>query len=482
MGLQQNYDLFIDGRWVAASRGERLAVENPATGEILAQVANGTSEDVDRAVAAAKAAMPAWRRRTATERADGLYRLIGLIRRDAEHLARTITQEMGKPIREARVEVGFAADLLRFAAENARRLEGEILPGSRPGEKILIDRKPVGVVGAIAAWNFPLALVARKLGPALAAGNSIVVKPHEMTPLAALELAKLVAEAEIPPGVVNIVTGDGPRVGVPLVAHPDTRLITMTGSTPAGRKIMAAAAEHLKIVRLELGGKAPFIVADDADIDRAVEAAVAARFGNAGQVCTANERTYVDAKIYDVFAEKLRGRIRNLKVGNPLDETTDMGPKVCGPELEKVDKMVRRAVEQGAKLEFGGARLTGGLYDKGQFYAPTLLTDVTEKMDITQDEVFGPVLSLIRVDSYEDAIRQANASRYGLSAYVFTNSLERIMKINADLEFGEVYVNREGGEAAHGFHHGYRDSGIGGEDGQHGLEAYVETQTIYLNA
>ncbi|CAP55230.1 aldehyde dehydrogenase [Gluconacetobacter diazotrophicus] len=482
MALQKTYDLFIDGRWVPAAKGERLAVENPATGDVLAEVANGTSEDVDRAVAAAKQAMPGWSRRTATERADDLYRLIGLIKRDAEHLARTITREMGKPIREARVEVAFATDLLRFAAENTRRLEGEILPGSRSGEKILIDRKPVGVVGAIAAWNFPLALVARKLGPALAAGNAIVIKPHEMTPLAALELARLVAEADIPAGVVNIVTGDGPRVGVPLVAHPDTRLITMTGSTSAGKKIMAAAAEHLKIVRLELGGKAPFIVADDADIDRAVEAAVVSRFGNAGQVCTANERTYVDAKIYDTFAARLRARIEKLKVGDPLDEATDMGPKVCGPELEKVDQMVRRAVEQGAKLERGGARLTGGLYDRGQFYAPTLLTGVTGTMDIARNEVFGPVLSLIRVDSYEDAIRQANASRYGLSAYVFTNSLDRIMKINAELEFGEVYVNRESGESAHGFHHGYRDSGIGGEDGQHGLEAYVETQTIYLNA
>ncbi|WP_367160837.1 aldehyde dehydrogenase [Kozakia baliensis] len=482
MALQSTYDLFIDGRWTPASKGERLAVENPATGNTLAQVGNGTSEDVDKAVAAAKRAMPAWSRKTATERADYLYRLNTLIERDAEHLARTISQEMGKPIKESRVEVNFAVQLLRFAAENTRRLQGEIIPGSRAGEKILIDRKPVGVVGAIAAWNFPLALTARKLGPALAAGNTIVIKPHEMTPLAALELAKLVIEAEIPAGVVNIVTGDGPRVGVPLVAHPDTRLITMTGSTPAGKKIMAASAEHLKIVRLELGGKAPFIVADDADIDRAVEAAVVARFGNNGQVCTANERTYVDAKIYDAFAEKLRARIQTLKVGDPLDEATDIGPKVCGPELEKVDQMVKKAVEQGAKLEFGGKRLTGGLYDQGQFYAPTLLTGVNEKMDITQDEVFGPVLSLIKTENYEDAIRQANESRYGLSAYVFTSNLDRIMKINSELDFGEVYVNREGGEAAQGFHHGYRDSGIGGEDGQHGLEAYVETQTIYLNA
>lgn len=482
MALQNSYDLFINGEWTPAVSGERLDVENPATGETLSRVANGTGADVDKAVAAAERALPGWSAKLATERADYLYKLNTLIERDAEHLARTISSEMGKPIKEGRVEVGFATKLIRFAAENALRLQGEIIPGSRPGEKILIDRKPVGVVGAIAAWNFPLALIARKLGPALAAGNTIVIKPHEMTPLAALELAKLVAEAEFPAGVVNIVTGDGPRVGVPLVAHPGTRLITMTGSTPAGKKIMAAAAEHLKIVRLELGGKAPFIVADDADLNRAVEAAVVARYGNAGQVCTANERTYVDAKVYDSFVGKLRDRIAQLKVGNPLDDATDMGPKVCGPELEKVDKMVKHAIEQGAKLEFGGERLTGGLYDKGQFYAPTLLTNVTHDMDIMHEEVFGPVMLVMKTNSYDEALKLANDSRYGLSAYVFTNSLDRIMKMSSDLDFGEIYVNRESGEAAQGFHHGYRDSGIGGEDGQHGLEAYVETKTIYLNA
>jgi lactaldehyde dehydrogenase / glycolaldehyde dehydrogenase len=482
MSGQQNYDLFIDGSWTRPASGQTLAVENPATGETIAHVARGNETDVNRAVSAAEAAFPAWSRLVATERADYLYRLKDLIERDAEDFARTISTEMGKPIKEARVEVAFATGLLRFAAENVRRLQGEIIPGSRPGEKILIERKPVGVVGAIAAWNFPLALTCRKLGPALAAGNTIVVKPHEMTPIASLKLAKLVEEAGIPKGVVNIVTGDGPEVGVPLVAHPGTRLITMTGSTPAGKKIMAAAAEHLKIVRLELGGKAPFIVADDADLNRAAEAAVLARFGNAGQVCTANERTYVDAGIYDEFVGKITDRIHALKVGNPLDEATDMGPKVCGPELEKVDKMVKRAVEQGATLVFGGHRLTGGLYDKGQFYAPTLLTGVTHEMDIAHDEVFGPVMIVMKTSSFEDAIAKANDCRYGLSAYVFTESLERIMRMSNELDFGEIYVNRESGEAPQGFHHGYRDSGVGGEDGQHGLEAYVETKTIYLNA
>ncbi|BCK76581.1 aldehyde/betaine dehydrogenase [Acetobacter aceti NRIC 0242] len=239
---------------------------------------------------------------------------------------------------------------------------------------------PHGVVGAIAAWNFPLALCARKIAPVIAAGNTIVLKPHELTPLSALALAKLVEEAGIPAGAVNIVTGDGPEVGVPIVAHPDTRLITMTGSTPAGKKIMTAAAEHLKEVRLELGGKAPFIVMNDADLDKAVEAAVVARFGNAGQICTSNERTYVHEAIYDQFAEKLREKIKALKVGDPMDPATDMGSKVSEDELKKVHEIVEKAVSQGAKLEIGGKRLTGGIYDKGCFYAPTLLTGVTTAM------------------------------------------------------------------------------------------------------
>ncbi|GBR18214.1 aldehyde dehydrogenase [Gluconobacter japonicus] len=479
--MAPKYDLFINNEWVAPETGEWISVENPATKETVGQAARGGEADLDRAVAAAKAAFPAWSRKTATERADYVHALKDLVKRDKEKLAEIITSEMGKPLKEARVEVDFAIGLLRFAAENTLRLQGEIIPGSTPDEKILIDRVPLGVIGAITAWNFPLALCARKIGPAIAAGNTIVVKPHELTPLASLHLAKLVEEAKIPKGVVNIVTGDGPEVGVPLVAHPDVKLITMTGSTPAGKKIMAAAAETLKEVRLELGGKAPFLVMEDADLEKAAEAAVQSRFMNTGQVCTCNERTYIHEAVYDEFVQKVRQKIADLKVGLPTDPETDMGPKVSEDELKKVHEMVEKAVRQGAKLETGGKRLTGGVYDKGYFYAPTLLTNVSQDMDIVHNEVFGPVMSLIKVKDFDQALAWANDCRYGLSAYLFTKDLGRILRMTRELEFGEVYVNRPGGEAPQGFHHGYKESGLGGEDGQHGLEAYVQTKTIYLN-
>jgi len=480
--MATKYDLFINNEWVAPETNEWISVENPATKETVGQAARGGEADLDRAVAAAKAAFPAWSRKTATERADYVHALKDLVKRDKEKLAETITSEMGKPLKEARVEVDFAIGLLRFAAENTLRLQGEIIPGSTPDEKILIDRVPLGVIGAITAWNFPLALCARKIGPAIAAGNTIVVKPHELTPLASLHLAKLVEEAKIPKGVVNIVTGDGPEVGVPLVAHPDVKLITMTGSTPAGKKIMAAAAETLKEVRLELGGKAPFLVMEDADLEKAAEAAVQSRFMNTGQVCTCNERTYIHEAVYDEFVQKVRQKIAALKVGLPTDPETDMGPKVSEDELKKVHEIVEKAIKQGAKLETGGKRLTGGVYDKGYFYAPTLLTDVSQDMDIVHNEVFGPVMSLIKVKDFDQALAWANDCRYGLSAYLFTKDLGRILRMTRELEFGEVYVNRPGGEAPQGFHHGYKESGLGGEDGQHGLEAYVQTKTVYLNA
>jgi len=476
------HDLFVDGAFSPPSSNQWIAVQNPATGQIIAHVAKGNAQDVNRAVLAAQRAFPSWRRKTAVERADYLLRLNRLIDRDKERLAAIITSEMGKPLREARSEVDFAIGLLRFAAENTRRLQGEIVPGSTSDEKILIDRVPHGVVAGIAAWNFPFALCARKIGPAIAAGNTIVVKPHELTPLAGLELGRLVAEAGIPNGVVNIVTGDGPEVGVPLVAHPQTKLITMTGSTPAGKKIMAAAAEHLKEVRLELGGKAPFIVMEDADVEKAANAAVEARFVNAGQVCTCNERTYVHEAVYDAFIARISVKIAALKVGDPTAPDTDMGPKVSLAERDKVHAMVEQAVAQGASLQTGGHALSGGDYDKGFFYAPTLLTDVRQEMDIAHDEVFGPVLSVIRVSSFDQALTYANDCRYGLSAYLFTRDLGRIMRMTRELEFGEVYVNRGAGEAPQGYHHGYGESGLGGEDGQHGLEAYVQTKTIYLNA
>lgn len=473
--------LFINGDWQASAAGRYSEVHSPANGDLLGRVTEATAADVDLAIDAAEQAFASWRLTTALSRANLLLKLNQLIERDRDALAHTITREMGKPLKEAHGELDYCIDLIRFAAENARRIEGDIIPGSRSGEQILIQRLPHGVVAGIAAWNFPAALLGRKLGPALAAGNTVVLKPHELTPLTGLALAGLIKEAGFPAGVINIVTG-GIEVGQRLVASPKVKLVTMTGSTAAGKKIMAAAADTLKEVRLELGGKAPFIVMEDADLDAAVEAAVKARFQNAGQICTSNERTLVHASIYDRFVEKLLARVKTLKVGDPLAADTEMGPKVSAGELEKVDAMVQRARQQGARLLTGGERLHGEAYDRGHYYAPTVLDGVTGEMDIARQEVFGPVLSLFKVKDFEHALELANASVYGLSAYVFTNNLQYLMRLNTDLDFGEIYVNREGGEAAQGFHHGYGDSGLGGEDGKYGLDAYSRHKTVYLNA
>ncbi|KFF49943.1 aldehyde dehydrogenase [Gammaproteobacteria bacterium MFB021] len=475
------YNQFIDGEWTTGG-GERLDVLNPATGEVIARVSLADEALANRALEAAQRAFPAWSRKTAVERADHLYRLVELILEQRQRLARLITTEQGKPLDEADADVGMCANLIRFAAENTRRLEGDIIPADDPDEQIWIQKVPHGVVVGITAWNFPAALIGRKLGPALAAGNTIVLKPSEETPLTALEIVELARQAGIPPGVVNLVNGRGRDIGNQLITSPITQLVSMTGSVRGGREINKAAAEHLKIVRLELGGKAPFIVLDDADLDPAVDAAIASRFDNCGQVCTCNERMYVQSGIYDRFLERFKQRVEALKVGNPLtDEDVDMGPKINAAELDKIHAMVEQAQRDGAQLLTGGKRLSGGDYDKGNYYAPTILTGVDNDMQIMKEEIFGPVVPIMKIDEFEQAMAYANASEYGLSAYVFTQNVRHLMALTRELDFGEIYVNRGAGESVQGFHKGYRNSGLGGEDGKYGLEAYVKSKTMYVH-
>tara|TARA_B100001079_G_scaffold266778_1_gene274460 strand:- start:2694 stop:4169 length:1476 start_codon:yes stop_codon:yes gene_type:complete len=475
------YRQFIGGAW-SDGQGDSMDVTNPATGAVVGRLNLSTTDDVQSALEAADRAFASWRRTTAKHRADLLFKLVELLHDDTERLAQLITAEQGKPLTEARADVGMCADLIRFAAENTRRLEGDIVPADDPDEQIWIQKVPHGVVAGITAWNFPAALIGRKLGPALAAGNTIVLKPSEETPLTAMEVVELARRAGIPDGVINLVNGHGQDVGNHLVTSPITQLVSMTGSVRGGREIAKAAAPHLKIVRLELGGKAPFIVMDDADMERAVEAAIVSRFSNNGQVCTCNERMYVHAGIYDAFLDRFKQRVDELKVGDPLKhEDVDMGPKISSGELDKVHDMVQRAIEAGATLETGGKRLTGGEYDNGFYYAPTVLTGVDNDMEIMQEEIFGPVVPIMKVDSFDQAIDYANVSEYGLSAYLFTNDVKRLMNTVHDLDFGEIYVNRGGGESVQGFHKGYRNSGIGGEDGKYGLEAYVKNKTMYVH-
>jgi lactaldehyde dehydrogenase/glycolaldehyde dehydrogenase len=345
----------------------------------------------------------------------------------------------------------------------------------------LVKTVPYGVVVGIIPWNYPAALFARKVAPAIMAGNAIVLKPHEDTPLTALALAKIIEEAGVPPGVVNVVTGAGQVVGDSLVRDPITQMVSMTGSVRGGREILAAASENITPVSLELGGKAPFIVLDDADLGAAVENAVDARFWNCGQVCTSNERTYVHRSVYGEFVERFVEAASSLRMGDPSREDVQMGPKVNEPELTKVETLVKGAVEQGASVVLGGGRPVGKEFEKGYWFEPTVLIGTTNEMDIVQSEVFGPVLPIQPFDDFEKVIDLANDSQYGLTAYIFTSDLHRAMRAIEEINFGEVYINKIGPEQLQGFHTGYRLSGMGGDDGPYGYERYLRRKTVYLH-
>jgi lactaldehyde dehydrogenase/glycolaldehyde dehydrogenase len=474
------YRHFINGEWGDSSLKEWIAVENPATGATIAMVPRGTPDDADRALIAAHAAQPAWEALPPTTRAQYLKDLARLMMEHRERLAKLVIAEQGKPLHEARSEIDGAALYLTHAAEEARRITGDIIPSDLPDEQIWIQRVAHGVVVALTAWNYPAALMTRKMGPALIMGNTIVIKAHEGTPISALEIAQLSSQVGFPPGVINVVNGTGEGIGSALVRHPLTRLVTLTGSVRAGKAIFQNAAADLKLLRLELGGKAPFIVAEDADIGAAVRAAVVSRFENCGQICICNERMYVHERIADEFIGRFTRAVKALKVGDP-NTMVDIGPKFSGPELEKVERMVNEAVSSGARLITGGKRLTGGEFAKGHWFEPTVLQTSDNRMPIMQDEVFGPVVPIMTVIDFDEGLKLANESRYGLSAYVFTKDMRRIMRLVQELKFGEIYVNRPGGDAVHAYHAGIRDSGIGGEDGKYGLDAYCQKKTIYVN-
>ncbi len=474
------YRHFIDGQWVDSTGKDIIEVENPATQEIIAAVPCGTADDADRALSAARHAQPGWESLPPVERGRLLHRLAQLILENRERLARIVVAEQGKPLVEARGEIEGTALYLTYAAEEARRITGDILPSDNPDEQVWIERVAHGVVVGLTAWNYPAALTTRKLGPALIAGNTIVLKSHEGTPLSAFEIAQLSVQADFPPGVVNVVSGTGDELGTALVGHPIPRLVTLTGSVRAGKAIFRAAAEDLKILRLELGGKAPFIVAEDADIGAAVKAAVASRFENCGQICICNERMYLHERIADQFLDRFADAVSRLKVGDPL-EPVDVGPKFSAAELDKVERMVAAAVEAGAKLRVGGRRLREGAFARGHWYEPTVLTAVDNRMPIMQQEIFGPVVPVMTVTDFDEGLTLANESSYGLSAYVFTKDLRRLMRLVRELKFGEIYVNRPGGDAVHAHHAGLRHSGLGGEDGKYGLDGYFQKKTIYVN-
>lgn len=468
--------MYIDGEFVNASTNEKINVINPATEDIISTVPNATLEDVRRAIDSSERAQKEWKKIPSSERAKYLYAICYEIRDNVEQFAKIISEEMGKTIEQARAEVSVTADYFEYIAGWARKYEGEIVPSDRPNENILIYKQPIGVVAGILPWNFPFFLIARKAAPALLTGNTIVLKPSSVSPNNALAFAKILDKVGLPKGVINIVTGPGSVVGEELSRNPKIGMITLTGSTSAGANVMKKASENITKVSLELGGKAPTIIMNDADLDLAVESVLQSRIINAGQVCNCTERVYVHKDVADVFIEKITKAMSEVTYGNPFDGV-DMGPLSSESGLRNVEELVNRAVENGAKVLTGGKRANT---EKGYFYEPTVLVDVDNSFEIMREEVFGPVLPIATFSTLDEAIELANDCQYGLTSAIFTNDINNMMRASNELAFGETYVNRESFEALQGFHAGWKKSGIGGADGKHGLEEFLQTHVVYI--
>jgi len=472
----KRYQAFIDGQFRDANGLRTFSVINPANEQPIAEVADCTPDDVFDAVASAKAAQVAWDRVPAIERAVYLRKLAVLFRENVALLAGAITEEQGKVVALAEGEVLAAANYIDFTADMARHYEGEIVPSDNRDEHVFIFRRPIGVVAGILPWNYPLFLLVRKLAPALLVGNTIVIKPSEETPINTLIAAQLIQDVGFPKGVVNVVPG-GRETGRSLSAHPEVGLITFTGSVPTGIAIMREAAANVTKVSLELGGKAPSIVMSDADLSLAVSAIKDSRIHNAGQVCNCLERVYVQRPVYDEFVDRLAQAMREVKYGDPLDDTMDIGPLVSKARQISVKAAVDKATADGARVVTGGGF---GVHERGYYFEPTVLTDVRNDMDIIQREVFGPVLPVVPFDDFDEVMAMANDTEYGLTSAIFTRDLKIAMQAARTLQFGETYINRAPSEAMQAFHGGWKHSGIGGADGKHGLEEYLQKQVVYV--
>ncbi|WP_440875974.1 aldehyde dehydrogenase [Thalassotalea sp. PLHSN55] len=471
---------FINGEYVSSKADGIIDILSPSTGEKIGEIPKGCAEDAQYSLEVANQAQKAWAKLTARSRQSILRNFANKIRENKAILAPMLVAEQGKLLSVAEMEVDVTATFIDYACDNALTIEGDILPSDNQDEKIYIHKVPRGVVVGITAWNFPLALAGRKIGPALITGNSIVLKPTQETPLATTELGRLANEAGIPAGVLNVINGSGSVVGQALCESPITKMITMTGSTVAGKMIYKTSAEYMTPVMLELGGKAPMVVMDDADLDQAVEGALWGRFANCGQVCTCVERLYVHENVYEKFMDKFLPAVKSLKVGDPMNPETQMGPKCNQREIDNIDHIVQESIKQGAVVATGGKTAQVDGFEGGCWYEPTLLVDVKQDNIAVHEETFGPILPIVKVASMDQAIEYCNDSIYGLSAYVYTQNYFDINKAINDLEVGEVYVNRGMGEQHQGFHNGWKQSGFGGEDGKFGLEQYLEKKTVYL--
>jgi len=468
---------FINGHWVPADSGKRFDVTNPADGATLTSVPDLGVEDTTHAIEAAKAAFEEWKGKTAGHRAKLLRRWYELILANEEDLALLMTLEQGKPIKEARGEIRYAASFVSWFAEEARRAYGDVIPAHMADKRILALKQPVGVVAAITPWNFPAAMITRKVAPALAVGCTIIIKPSEWTPLSALALARLAEDAGFPPGVINVLTTmDAAAAGETLTSHPDVRKISFTGSTRVGKLLLKQAAETVKKVSLELGGNAPFIVFPDADMEAAVEGAVASKYRNAGQTCVCANRILVHEDIAEEFAVRLTAKTSRLTVGPGVDDATDIGPLINEQAVEKVERLIAGATSAGAKLRTGGAP-----HELGRtFYQPTLLSGVTDDMDIFGEEIFGPVSALSTFRSEAEVIRRANDTPFGLAAYVYTRDYARIWRVSEALEYGMVGVNTGMISTPVAPFGGVKESGIGREGSRYGMDEYLEIKAVTI--
>jgi succinate-semialdehyde dehydrogenase/glutarate-semialdehyde dehydrogenase len=466
---------FIGGSWLRANDEALFSVSDPATGKHLIDVANCGAEEANRAIDAARTALPGWRSTPAKNRANLLRRWFELIVENGEDLAKLMTAEQGKPLAESRAEVAYGASFIEWFAEEAKRIAGETLASTWPNKRQWVFREAIGVCAAITPWNFPIAMIARKVGPALAAGCTMVVKPAEQTPLCALALAELATRAGIPPGVLNVVTADSVRsveVGKALCDSPVVRKLSFTGSTPVGRILMQQCAPTIKKLSLELGGLAPFIVFEDADLDAAVEGAIASKYRNAGQTCVCTNRFYAHRSIYNEFVTKLVARTKALKVGNGFDDGVQIGPLIDESAVQKVEEHVRNAIAHGGRVLCGGRTLTGLVYE------PTVIADASAAMLIAREETFGPVAAVIPFESEQEVVAVANDTEFGLASYFYSRGLSRAIRVSEALEYGMVGINTgliSNEVAPFG---GVKQSGLGREGSRHGIDEYLEMKYV----
>lgn len=461
---------FINGSWKEAQGGNTLAVTNPATGAVIGEIPKFGRPETAEAISAAYDAQKAWRRLTADARAEHMHKLCDAIMNQIDDLATLLTTEMGKPLAEAKGEIALGVKYIRFYAEEGKRIYGDTIPSPWADRRLMVTKEPVGVAGAITPWNFPNSMIARKLGAALAAGCTVVIKPSEFTPYSALAFGVMAEKVGLPNGVINIVTGDAAAIGDEMCENPKLRKITFTGSTRVGKLLAEKAGRHMKKISMELGGNAPFIVFDDADLDKAVAGAIASKFRNSGQTCVCANRVYVQSGVYDAFAAKLKAAIEaELKPGNGLEAGVTQGPLINEAAVEKVEAHLKDALDKGGKLQTGGTRVGNA----GTFFAPTLVTNASTSMRVAREETFGPLAVLFKFDTEEEAITLANDTEYGLACYFYTKDLGRSFRVMEGLEYGLVGVNEGVITTEVAPFGGFKDSGIGNEGSKYGLDDYL---------